>query len=280
MGLKEYFEKKNELKAEINKLYIKQNDVEIPLFFHGTDAKVLRMTEQERDELKNACLVVIDCLWNFFKDHLINNLIEYREQLGEELWRNLNTACTCNRARLENNQQYQYGNLYLTNNPLRAISYALSSNVYGELGNIAKRFYEAALVLKFDFSKMSIDNQKYFDLFRKVIAEKPEPVVCALPNINLDLVQNDKGAEFDWSVDFDTIFGMDGIGSFRYIGAYDLKNSIIIPLKSFESKLEKLGYAVDSYDSEHVVKIDNEKYEAFVKNRDIIIENLMNAYKM
>ena len=38
-------------------------------FYHGTDAKALKMSKEQRDIFRNVCNTVVDYYWNYFNEY-------------------------------------------------------------------------------------------------------------------------------------------------------------------------------------------------------------------
>ena len=122
--------------------------------FHGSDAKIIRMTEDERLSYFADCKKAIDYLWPFYEKLLKEDYYfeKLKQEKGEE------NASIINRAYLDSmaiegykrdNTQYEYGAFYLAHYPT-ACSFANKAYAGGEFARLAHSLITAADVIGFN----------------------------------------------------------------------------------------------------------------------------------
>ena len=106
------------------------------------------------------------------------------------------------------NQQYQYGDLYLTSSRIKAENYARRSFAGGELGLIAYRMISALEVLSFDnlYSDQNISSviQMIKSFAEDEVAKSP--VVVKAYNLEPKCLLTDEGKIIDWESSDSHIF--------------------------------------------------------------------------
>ena len=201
------------VEEELNK---KEN--RIPCLFHGTDARVIRMTESERVHFFGNCKVVIDYLWKFYRplflcsDGQTRKIEEYKDlfviQNKQYVYDNLLEKLWMVDMWKNGNQQYQYGDLYLTSSRIKAENYARRSFAGGELGLIAYRMISALEVLSFDnlYSDQNISSviQMIKSFAEDEVAKSP--VVVKAYNLEPKCLLTDEGKIIDWESSDSHIF--------------------------------------------------------------------------
>ncbi len=203
-----------ELKNEANK---------IPYLLHGTDARIVNMTKEERNDFFSCCKRVIDYLWGLFEPlfngyEMIETVIDGRQtsirtrkierykdlfvsQNKEVVYNNLMQKLWMIETGKDGNQQYQYGDLYLTSSMFKARDYAVGSFAGGELGLVAHRLITAAEIMKLD--GLHSDNEVN-DAIEKVESfttnmEDINPVIIKVRDIDPAYLVTDKGEPIDWN---------------------------------------------------------------------------------
>lgn len=211
--------------------------------YHGTDARLIAMTESERCEYLSNCQKVIDYLWDTYKPyHLTYEDVEtelngnkayvsrskleiyYKnyitERSDENLWLNILDKLIILQIKEIGNQQYQYGDLYLTGDKNKAINYAYSSFAGGEIGLIAYRLIQGAEILGWIDADKQSDIYELIGKIKLFATSDPKPVVLKVKDIDVDKLLLDNGRPLK-PIDFTM---MDCL-SLRYTGDYDLSNS-------------------------------------------------------
>lgn len=194
----------------------------VPTLYHGTDAKIVRMSSNERRNYLALCNLVIDYLWQFYEpllehemvDAVINGVaakvlktkfdILYKKKIEDcgvkNLYYNLCEKMIIVSARNNGSGRYQYGSFYLSKDKQTAKRYAYGSFAGGETGLIAYRFIEGAEIIKFqDFNPHEniIEAINRIKEFAKEGTE--EPVIFELNNLDPELLLYEDGREIDWN---------------------------------------------------------------------------------
>lgn len=211
--------------------------------YHGTDARLIAMTESERCEYLSNCQKVIEYLWDTYKpyfltyedvetefngnkvyDSLSKLEIYYKDYIIERsdknLWFNIFDKLSMLQAKEYGNKQYQYGDLYLTGDKNKAINYAYSSFAGGEIGLIAYRLIQGAEILGWIDADKQSDIYELIGKIKLFATSDPKPVVLKVKDIDVDKLLLDNGRPLK-PIDFTM---MDCL-SLRYTGDYDLSNS-------------------------------------------------------
>ncbi len=194
----------------------------LPYLLHGTDARIIRMAPDERNDYFSCCKLVIDHLWNLFKplfsgyektDAVMDGkrisvetrkIERYKNLFDSQgktaLYNNLIQKLWMIETSQSGNQQYQYGELYLTSNRMKAQDYALGSFAGGELGLIAHRLISAAELMKLDgmFSDKNVNSAiEKIEAFATDL-DGISPVIIKVPSIDPTLLLTDTGETIDW----------------------------------------------------------------------------------
>ena len=118
--------------------------------YHGTDKKILRMPEKEREKRAFLCKQIADYSYNILQknDVVVSPYTEKQKKAKEvlsDIWFDLwNQGIIRYTGWMNENPLYQYDYLYVSNNDDRAASYAKNSFIFGERGNVAYRLYQGA----------------------------------------------------------------------------------------------------------------------------------------
>ena len=204
--------------------------------YHGTDRKILKMDKKGREERLALSKAVSEYLYSFLlsknvalcaysEEQLINK--RKLKDIWEPLW---NRGMIKYSAFKNNNQLYQYGCLYVSNDFFRAADYAKNGFVIGERGDVAYWLYKGAIRYD-DYYENAPDMMKQLiRRFEEIIKEPPEPVVVVLENMKKQNIKNESGTEVDWDIFEEEYLRGKIIQSFRVINAqdYDLTKMKII----------------------------------------------------
>lgn len=183
----------------------------IPILYHGTDARIIAMSDNERHAYFNVCTEVKDYLWSIFKPYYENEMVEtiihgykafvqhlkierYRDYIIEHsdeiTWRNLYEKLMMCDSNERGSQLYQYGYLYLTGDMNKAKRYAFNSFAGGEIGSIAYRLIQGAEILGW------IDNEdikKGIDTIKTFAEAKATPIVIPVSDLDINYLFGEKG---------------------------------------------------------------------------------------
>ncbi len=222
------------------------------VFYHGTDARIVRMSQEERNCYFADCNLIIDALWPFYEallekeyiekivhgekrlverlriDLLYQNLFEGKGELDYyDLREKILMLRDCKRGI----ELYQYGNFYVATTKSRASSYALRSFAGGELGLITYRLIQGAQIIKFDnFCPNTDVDHAMSNIIEMATSIKREPVVFKLENLNIDNLQWEDGRPIDKKDEMTFIIMKSGSCSLRYCGdvVLDINNAEFI----------------------------------------------------
>ena len=198
--------------------------------YHGTDKKILRMPEKEREERACLCKQIADYSYSILQknDVVVSPYTEKQKKAKEvlsDIWFDLwNQGIIRYTGWMNKNPLYQYDYLYASNNYDRAASYAKNSFIFGERGNVAYWLYQGAKRFNDFFTEMPDEINASLKAFNEMAGEKREPIVVILDNLRKEDIQTETGKDIDWDGHEDFISDKDVIRSFRIINnrKYDL----------------------------------------------------------
>ena len=190
------------------KLIVEEDDdmkTAADVYYHGTDLRLAKLSDEERAIYKKDCMQVIDYMWQFFgpiyqRDAMIKELKEPLDFYEDStLYYNLQDALTRNNARKIGNQLYQYDCFYLTSLKKFAKDYAYKGFAGGEIGLTAYRMIEAANKIKFDGTKLSNDIRASIDRITTFAETPAQPVIFVFNNLEKEYIEMEDGSKIDWS---------------------------------------------------------------------------------
>ena len=184
--------------------------------YHGTDARILSMSKEERLQYKKECDLIIDTLYPFFQPLLKWEKTEIKvdgktifgyeyplklkygkilnEKGGMYMYQNLFEKLAMIDCRNNNAGLYQYENLYLCSSKLTAASYATSSFAGGEMGLIAYRVIQGADIINFENFRPNSNIQSIMNKIREFAKEGNEkPAIVTIENIDVDYLSFEDG---------------------------------------------------------------------------------------
>lgn len=217
------------------------------IFYHGTDARMVSMTKEERLEYLNKCDLVIDYLWTLYEPLMKSELVEidyrgqrvsvlkqkiedFRTLLNEKgnqyqyinLYEKLNMLCWRNGGA----GLYQYGFLYLSLSKQAARDYASRSFAGGELGLMAYRMIEGAEIISFDSYHPNVVVSNAIEEIKSFAQEgKEQPIVVTINDIETEYLLNEDGSSVDWDHVY-SLIDRDKHYNFRYIKDIELDLNI------------------------------------------------------
>ena len=184
--------------------------------YHGTDARILSMSKEERLQYKKECDLIIDTLYPFFQPLLKWEKTEIKvdgktifgyeyplklkygkilnEKGGMYMYQNLFEKLAMIDCRNNNAGLYQYENLYLCSSKRTAASYATSSFAGGEMGLIAYRLIQGADIINFENFRPNSNIQSIMNKIREFAKEGNEkPAIVTIENIDVDYLSFEDG---------------------------------------------------------------------------------------
>jgi len=184
----------------------------VPTLFHGTDARILRMSQNEVKAFKKSIQKSLDYLWQFYKPYSLDNYHnEYSDKgkryimvreieklktiLNDDLYHSVYGAVSLNELRLNGRKQWQYDGLYLTNWDWQAWGYAKRASSFGELGLVAQILITGARKIQFNGWEPDSDTERAMNRIVAFSEGKPEPVVVILDNLDLKHIKDEGGED-------------------------------------------------------------------------------------
>jgi len=212
-------------------------------FYHGTDARMIEMSETERQQYIKDCNSIIDYLYPFYLPLLeevpceierhgqiikiFNTQLEvyYKDLLNEKgeqyLYENLYEKLNMLQWKNNNAGLYQYGDFYLTTNKRMALDYAKRSYAGGEIALIAYRLIQGSDIINFADLNLDKDRIRIIEIIKEFAKEGNErPVIVTFNNIDMDYLIREDGIPL--TKDAITI-----LSNFRYLRPQNLKWDII-----------------------------------------------------
>lgn len=213
------------------------------LFYHGTDARMIEMSETERQQYLGDCNGIIDYLSplyfplleevpceierqgqiiKIFKTRLEVYYKDLLNEKGEQyLYENLYEKLNMLQWKNNNAGLYQYGDFYLTTNKRMALDYARRSYAGGEIALIAYRLIQGSDIINFADFNPGKDRIRIIERIKEFAKEGNErPVIVTFNNIDMDYLIREDGIPL--TKDAITI-----LSNFRYLRPQDLKWDII-----------------------------------------------------
>ena len=194
-----------------------------PTLYHGTDDRILKMSDEERKAFKNDCIMVSDYLWSIFKPYYETNtmvpinlpgyegctgmerkLYEFKDAFeydkSPDDYITLCYALSRQDARISGNEQYDYSHIYLSNQIERAKSYARRSSAFGEIGLTTLQLIEGEK--KINLPEFNPD-EKTIAAINKISSFAKEdaiPVVVELSDYDPETILFDNGRPLKWKL--------------------------------------------------------------------------------
>lgn len=198
--------------------------INLPVLYHGTDLRIVLMTEEERKTFKEYCKKVFDYMWKLYEnsyDEILSG--KFKDILGVTKWHNLCNALTVCSANHNRNEQYRYDSFHLTTMKVKAENYARRAFAFGEIGLTAYRMYDAAILLKLSIKEIKEEANHVVRFATDY--DNIKPVVFEITDLDVDLleVENFKSLQHFIDVFGDRLSDIDLI--FHYYGKINLNPS-------------------------------------------------------
>ena len=185
-------------------------------FYHGTDARMIEMTETDRQQYLDDCNDVINYLSQFYLPLLEMELtdeeyegkqikfhrplfeIRYRKVFEERnalnLYINIKEKLHMLESRNNNSGLYQYGSFYLTTNKMTALNYAQRSFAGGEIGLMAYRLIEGTEIINFTDYNPDESLKNKINRIKEFGEEgKEHPVIVSFDNVDFNCLSYENG---------------------------------------------------------------------------------------
>ena len=214
--------------------------------YHGTDARMVEMTMEERQQYLACCNLVIDNLYPYYIPLMQQELVErqfngqtiyvnepylkrYENLLNEKgesnLYSNLYDKLMMIEGRNNGNELYQYNDLYLTDSKQKAMDYARRSYAGGEIGLNAYRFILGAEIINFENYSPNDKFKRAINTIKEFAKEGNErPVIVTIEDVDIDELFYEDGRRLD-DYDIKELYQEGGVPSglaFRYKKAIEL----------------------------------------------------------
>lgn len=191
---------------------------QIPTLYHGTDAKMVRMSDAERKSHKSLCLQVIDYLFPIFKKHFSFQRYAWDcSKLPIEIGLKNAIEVALNTVELykSGNKLFQYPKaiIYLSSSYTKAKDYAISSFAGGEIGNIAYYLSKVALQTKIPECNPNGITESAMKSILIFGEQKREPIIFHLNNLEFKYLRDERGR---------LLTNFNSSASFRYLKAIPL----------------------------------------------------------
>lgn len=159
-----------------------------PILYHGTDARIARLSKEEREAIKAGCIRFLDDMYTVLKPYMFPESFRVVEgtrvrcydklevfkpfldyDKDEDNYWDFSKALMLNKGRATGSTAWHYGCIYLTKSKGQAIGYADRAYMFGEIGMITFYIYSAILRMK---SKTRIGRGEVLDEVRKFATDK------------------------------------------------------------------------------------------------------------
>lgn len=198
-----------EIQTEINTLdedY--KNSVitsELPPYYHGSDARIFRMTDDERHFYKQLCKNILNLLFPIFKQYQDYNWLSFSafekkinhdSKEDKSLLREFASCYVVVRGWLNGAPLYQYDDnvLYITNNKAKAQQYAIQAAHFGEIGDCAYKFIKSIKFLQIpEDEKIELIHDINIQQFLEFAEGTAEPVVFEVSGIDAKYLKSESG---------------------------------------------------------------------------------------
>jgi hypothetical protein len=227
-----YEEFVNKLQPEFRDQLLQMN---IPIFYHGSDARILRMSQKERMLMHKTCKEVAGMLWQYYKLHCDGNglLKDLRDYVPEQhkLYNALFDKVSLWASYVDGASSYQYQDegIYLTTMISKARNYAYNSFAFGEVGNIAYRMIQGLDFYKFEDFKLDAEEADAINRVKQFAQGSPEPTVTIVDDVDTDYMVDIHN--YNMTIDLSNI---DLIQDIRYTKDINLKAENTLFLKPSE----------------------------------------------
>ena len=195
--------------------------------YHGTDMKILRMDGKQREERLALCSAVSEYTYNFLLSKNVTYSAYTEEQLQnkeklKDIW---NSFCYFGMTKYSGFKNksplYQYNGLYVTNNFERAVTYAKSSFIFGERGDVAYWLYKGAIRYDDYLESASDETKTVISDFETLLKETPAPVVVVMDKLDKQYIRHENGSDIDWDLWEESYLDGSLVDSFKLLNPQD-----------------------------------------------------------
>ena len=235
------------------------------VLYHGTDARIVEMTKEERQRYLDDCNLVIDALFPICKpllqwepvESVLNGQkitgFEYalkryekllKEKGGEYTYINFLEKLTMIDGRNNGSGWYQYHDLYLCSSKRTAFWYAQRSFAGGETGLNAFRLIEGFEIIFADNNYLDSKVLTAMDSVKEFAKEGTErPVIITIEDVDISCISYEDGKPLlEGDIERMLVFRRNRDYKFRYNKAVDLCRCKVEPLsKDLFEKIKEEG---------------------------------------
>ena len=174
--------------------------------YHGTDARIVKMTSEDRRSLRENIFKTLDYMWEILMPYYEPYGLGLKFQLLEKLTdattlNNLSCALNHENARRRGSLEWQCPSniIYLTRDIIQAADYAYDSYVFGELGRNTWDIYKGIKALNLETWHPTVLIVDTLNILKNLAETTPEPVICVIPLSALDMtkLKEDTGKDYD-----------------------------------------------------------------------------------
>ena len=185
--------------------------------YHGTDARIIEMTKEERQQYLNGCRLVIDALYPLFKPLLKSEAVEskapdgskitlyeyplklkYEKLLNEKggmyMYINLFEKLMMVDSWKNGAGLYQYKDFYVCTSKLTAMNYSRRSYAGGETGLMAYRLIQGAEIIGFENMYQDEEVKQAAERIKEFAKEGDErPAIVTIKDIDTKCLFHEDG---------------------------------------------------------------------------------------
>lgn len=220
---------------------------QFPVLYHGTDARILGMSEAERESFQSACETVSKAVWPLFEPYALgretvtskdpsgnevpverDRIYRFRERFENEgqFRRFVLAVSIFYRSHFLDDTLFEHDAVYLTSFRQGAERYAHRAGYFGEIGFVAYHLADAARRCGF-----CAGNDSLAEMMERIVGfseAQHHPVIVEVNQYNPDYLLDERGDALSFSRD--TVNGC----MFRYQGKIDLRAFPAIPVTEQE----------------------------------------------
>lgn len=215
------------------------------VLYHGTDARISLMSDEERKAFRQDIFAALDYMWNLMEPYFqkfdevvdrahnrvrrIERIKRFEGTVSDEMYNKLYRSLSHDKARRDGlyTWQYQDNMIYLTADIETAISYAYRSFVFGELGETVWEMYQGMKALNLDTWNPDMKIQSTLDRIQRMAEEDPVPVVYLVTYPEREKLFTDAGKPVtDEELEYGSLFRYED--EYMYLDPRNLDNVIYL----------------------------------------------------
>ena len=171
-----------------------------PPLFHGTNRNALYMAVDERSKLNDACVCIQEYLLKISDANGCDATHFGSKDASGDEYEAIKQAAYTAYSRRNGSNGYSYGDLYMTNNPDRAVSYASRAVVLGETGFQTWWLYEGVKRMGYKMPPRRREEEAAFQLFTEYATKKDEPVILMKCGLSTETMRDETGEIIDGKI--------------------------------------------------------------------------------